>query len=227
MLPGYNDNSQTAYQSIMDLYQRCRRNGDWAKVYLETRDGQDFCTISLHSSAGGSAAGVAREEKAKNVRTKKPSQVRRDRLRRAAFLERRNQAAAAALATPTPRVDNSNAGTDNVEEDEKIANKSVAGTTSFSEDIAGEISKPAKNETTVEEKEEGLTEENIEQLREIIQNATSDLMKKIDVRVWDFEAPNNETLEGDTMDQNDNFEDAKLWVLRQKQSPTKNHCTRN
>ena len=150
MLPGYNDNSQTAYQSIMDLYQRCRRNGDWAQVYLETRDGQDFCTISLHSSAGGSAAGVAREEKAKNVRTKKPSQVRRDRLRRAAFLERRNQTAAATLATPTPRVDNSNAGTDNVEEDEKIANKSVAGTTSFSEDIAGEISKPAKNETTVD-----------------------------------------------------------------------------
>ena len=103
---------------------------------------------------------MARGEKAKKVRTKKPSQVRRDRLRRAAFLEKRNQAASAALVTTTPRVDNSNAGTDKVKEEEKIVNESVAGTTSFSEDIAGEISKPAKNETTVEEKEEGLTEEN-------------------------------------------------------------------
>ncbi len=31
---------------------------------------------------------------------------------------------------------------------------------------------------------------------------------KIDVRVWDFEASNNETLEGDKKDQNENFEDA-------------------
>ena len=215
MLPGLYDNSQTAYQSVLDLYQRCRRNGDWAKVYLETRDGEDFCTISIHSSAGGSA-GVARVEKA--------SQVRRDRLRRAAFLEKRNQAASAALVTPTPRVDNSNAGTDKVKEEEKIVNESVAGTTSLAEDITGEISKPAKNETAVEEKEEGLTKENIEQLREIIQHATSGVMKKIDARVWGFEGPKIETSEGDTIDQNDNFEDAKLWALRQKQSPTKNHC---
>ena len=105
-------------------------------------------------------------------------------------------------------MDNSNAGTDKVEEEEKIVNESVAGTTTLAEDITGEISKPAKNETAVEEKEEGLTKENIEQLREIIQHATSGVMKKIDARVWGFEGPKIETLEGDTMDQNDNFEDA-------------------
>ena len=93
MLPGNNDNSRI-FHNILEIYQRCKRNGEWAKVYLETQNGQEFVTISVCSSAG--AAGVEKTKK------KSPSQLRRDRERHSAYLERQHQAAAAKPVTPTP-----------------------------------------------------------------------------------------------------------------------------
>ena len=224
MLPGIKDNSQTTYQSILDIYQRCRRNGDWAKVYMETQDGREFFTISVQSSAGRSAGGAG-VEKAEKVKFKKPSQVRRDRRRRSAFLERRNQEAAATPATPTPCTVTSEAGTDMVKEEEKVASKSVAGETSSLEDITGGISEKsyesARNDTT--EEEEGLTKENIEQLREIIKASVQGSMTKKEIEARFGISQNNEMFDKkDSIDENDNFEDAKLWALKQKNTLNNN-----
>ena len=90
------DSSLITYNTILELYQKCRRNGDWAKVYLETRGRDQFFTISVNVSAGstaGTSSGMERESK---KRKKKPGQVRRDQQRRAAFLERHRQATALA-----------------------------------------------------------------------------------------------------------------------------------
>ena len=86
-----NISSRPTYNDILELYQKCRRNGDWAKVYLETRGGVQFFTISVNVSAGsaaGATSGMERERK-----NKKPGQIRRDQNRRTAFLERRRQTA--------------------------------------------------------------------------------------------------------------------------------------
>ena len=101
-----NDSSHITFNNILELYQKCRRSGDWAKVYLETRGTEQFFTISVNVSAGfstGTTSGVEIRKK-----KKKPGQVRRDQQRRTAFLERRRQAATVA----------EEAGTDEIREEE-------------------------------------------------------------------------------------------------------------
>ena len=87
------NSSHITYNDILEIYQKCRKNGDWAKLYLETRGGTQFFTISVNVSAGptaGTTSGVERESRKKK---KKPGQIRRDKQRRDEFLERRRQAA--------------------------------------------------------------------------------------------------------------------------------------
>ena len=91
-----NDSSHITFNNILELYQKCRRSGDWAKVYLETRGSDQFFTISVNVSAGSTAATSSGMERESKKRKKKPGQVRRDQQRRIAFLEKRRQAAALA-----------------------------------------------------------------------------------------------------------------------------------
>ena len=86
------NSSNITYSDILEIYLKCRRNGDWAKVYLETRGGTQFFTISVNVSAG-SAAGATSGGERRERKKKKPGQLRRDQRRREAFLERRRQAA--------------------------------------------------------------------------------------------------------------------------------------
>ena len=86
------NSSHITYNDILEIYQKCRKNGDWAKVYFETRGGNQFFTISVNVSAGSSAGTTSGVEK--ETKKKKPGQLRRDQQRRDAFLERRRQAAA-------------------------------------------------------------------------------------------------------------------------------------
>ena len=97
------NSSHITYNDILEIYQKCRENGDWAKVYFETRGGDQFFTISVNVSAGSSAgatSGVERERK-----KKKPGQIRRDQKRREAFLERRRQAAPLEEAARTEEIE--------------------------------------------------------------------------------------------------------------------------
>ena len=94
MLDHNKDNTAATYDNILEIYQRCRSNGDWAKVYLETQGGVEFVTISVRTSAGQTAGARTGLERGPKPKYKRPSQLRRDRLRRADFLERRRQAAA-------------------------------------------------------------------------------------------------------------------------------------
>ena len=84
------DSSFITYQNILEIYQRCRENGDWAKVYLETRGKEQFFTISVNVSAGSAADTSSGVDRGK----KKLVQVQCDHQRRTAFLGRRRQAAA-------------------------------------------------------------------------------------------------------------------------------------
>ena len=96
-----NDSSHITFNNILEIYQKCRRSGDWIKVYLETRGTEQFFTISVNVSAGSTAATSSGMEIRKK---KKPGQVRRDQQRRAAFLERRRQAATVAEEARTNKI---------------------------------------------------------------------------------------------------------------------------
>ena len=98
------DSSFITYQNILEIYQRCRENGDWAKVYIESRGKEQFFTISVNVSAGSAADASTGVERGDKKRKKKPGQVRRDHQRRIAFLERRCQAATLAEEARTNEV---------------------------------------------------------------------------------------------------------------------------
>ena len=89
----FNDTTPLTYNDILDFYQRCRKHGDWARVYLETQGGQEFFTISVSLTAGNSADSTTGLDREQRRKTKKPSQIRRDGQRRERFLEKRRQAA--------------------------------------------------------------------------------------------------------------------------------------
>ena len=89
----FNDTTPLTYTDILEFYQRCRRHGDWAKVYLETQGGREFFTISVSLAAGNSAGSTTGLDREQRRKTKKPSQMCRDRQRRETFLENRRQAA--------------------------------------------------------------------------------------------------------------------------------------
>ena len=219
MSPVNNDNSQT-FHNILEIYQRCKRNGDWAKVYLETQNGKEFVTLSVCSSAGTSA-GAAGVEKTKK---KSPSQLRRDRTRHSAYLERRHQAVAAKPATPTPPCKEATiAGTEEVkveeekegkEEEENSDNNSTAGQTNSTEAACDKPAATEKGETT-------LSEEDIEKLREVINEAYRPLW--IHPRLTGNESTGlDKAKETHIDDDNDRIEDAKLWAMNQKQSSMSN-----
>ena len=94
MLHHDKDTTTATYNNILEIYQRCRSNGDWAKDYLETQGGKEFFAILVCTSAGNTAGAGAGLERGPKPKYKKPSQLRRDRLRRADFLELRRQVAA-------------------------------------------------------------------------------------------------------------------------------------
>ena len=218
MFPWSSDNSHTTINSILEIYQRCRRKGDWAKVYLETQDGRDFFSISVSPSAGTTAGGAG-VEKMERAKRKNPSQVRRDRQRRAAFLERRHQGVA---ATPeTSCMETSIARTVKEErEEKKIVIESGAGETSSSKVETCEASEEVfKNDTITDENR--LTQENIEELRRLIKED----MKKINGLYKDDlensksdKHENKEKIDEEANENDDNMEDAKIWALKQKQS---------
>ena len=216
MLPSFNKNSSTTFHSILELYQQCRRNGDWARIYLETQDGREFFTVSICPLAG-KPAGVAEEEK-KKPKKKKPSQVRRDQLRRAAFLERRQRQASEADSVTTNKFRDEE---ENKAEDMETG-KSVTGETRSAELGDG---KKSSDEEKIGSDEERMTNEatklDIEKLEELIRNAVNtgvnrgyeESLEKLKNRLNEEDYKNSE----DDND-NENSEEAKMWALKQKRS---------
>ena len=219
MISWDSENSSSAFYSILEIYQKCRTNGDWAKLYLETQDGKEFFTISICPSAGNSAVRAGEEK----IKKKKPSQIRRDRLRRAAFLERRYQEAAVTPATTTtPCMEATKARTDKVEDEgvettrvEEVTN--VTGKTSSTEATCTAAMENTSSDEKPAADAVGLSQEDIEIWRKLIKESVEqgNLLTKKALESW----IKPDQHEQDSKDnENGNFEDVKLWALQQKQS---------
>ena len=147
------NSSHITYNDILEIYQKCRENGDWAKVYFETRGGNEFFTISVNVSAGsaaGTTSGVEKEKK-----KKKPGQIRRDQKRREAFLERRRQAAPLEEAARTEEIEekevekSDNVDTRAVETSPKVRETSPASSRVCTWDVGVEAPSPSSSQKSM------------------------------------------------------------------------------
>ena len=70
---------------LLEIYRKCKKNGEHASLFLETKNGKDLnITFSINCpEAGAPAAGLPRR------RRKTPSQLKRDNARREAFLAKK------------------------------------------------------------------------------------------------------------------------------------------
>ena len=172
-----------------------------------------------------------RGEEIKNAKKKKPSQVRRDRQRRAAFLERRHQEATGTPVTTTPCTEATDERTDEVKNEgvEEVAAKTnsteVLEATVISDISASTENTAGSDEMKTEADEGGLSQEDIEILKKVIKESfeEGDRLTKEALESWNFRGKlDQHTQENNNDDDdNDNFENAKLWALRQKQSCNK------
>ena len=72
--------------TLLELFQRCKKNGDHASLFMETMNGQDNkITFSINCPAGSQPAGSSCPRR----RWKTPSQLRRDKERKDKFLAKK------------------------------------------------------------------------------------------------------------------------------------------
>ena len=90
--PGTERNSMTGDNTInvlLETFQQCRRRGDWATLFLETRNGEEYATFKMKlptSRENGSPGTTFFGSAAKN---KSPSRVRRDKKRMETFITKK------------------------------------------------------------------------------------------------------------------------------------------
>ena len=145
------------------------------------------------------------------MKKKKPSQVRRDQFRRAAFLERKQcQKTEAEAISATNKIRD--------EEEIKVEEKETM------ESVAGETRSAELAEKTSDEEigtvEEGMMTEDLEKLEKIIRDVVTrsyeESLEKMKNEL-SFEKMKNE-IDEEVKDDNDNDKEAKIWALNQKRS---------
>ena len=96
------EDKTSTIKQLIDIYYASRSRGEWVHLSLESRGGKDFMTFSVNSPAGTPAGasttwnpgstptwhGRATPWNSK-MRRKTPSQLRRDRKRREAFIAKK------------------------------------------------------------------------------------------------------------------------------------------
>ena len=94
---------------LLETFQKCRQEGEWATLFLETRNGDEFANLKVKLPAshkigtpGKTFSGSA--SAAKKIKPKSPSTIRRDRHRMETFLERKTlqESPRSPSATSTP-----------------------------------------------------------------------------------------------------------------------------
>ena len=80
----------TNFNLVLDLYQHLRSNGEWASLFMETKNGQDTITLKIGNHPAGSSADAWTPQAKTSRKGKTPSQQRRDQKRKSEFLAKKN-----------------------------------------------------------------------------------------------------------------------------------------
>ena len=74
---------------LLDIYQQSRKNGEWASLKMETKDGKEMITFTIGSPSAGNSAETWNPELNQSKRRKTPCNQRRDERRKAAFIAKK------------------------------------------------------------------------------------------------------------------------------------------
>ena len=206
-------NRNNTITALLETFQECKKRGERATLFLETRNGEEFATlrVKLPRTSGEAFLGPAKK--------KSPSSVRRDMARLEKYRkEKKFQETWNPKGTSTPMREMVQPGLtcssvetmppvaeQDVEKDELVDKE----TTQSNQDGEGVRSKEQLSEPFFKSKEE------IEMLRKvIIEECQKSFQGTTNVtRMNEEKSPDNEN------DNNDDFiEEAKLWAVKQKQS---------
>ena len=221
------DNAITA---LLKTFQGCKRRGEHATLFLETRNGNQVATFRVKAPAKASKPGEVT-----TPRKKAPSAVRRDQQRLRTFLQKKSLqeslGSPVASSTPASRPGQFSSNQDidiqvTIPETPEILEKenSASETTPVEQDLDHDANENDKEK--VEEENKDLTKEEVErQLKKVIADANLELDKKLAKMITKQDDLSNMFCEnengnenGNDMDkENDNIEDAKQWALCQKQ----------
>ena len=71
---------------LLEAFQECRRRGDWATLFLETKNGAEFATLKVKMPASHMSPTLGKTFHGSAAKRKSPSAVRRDRERMEKFV---------------------------------------------------------------------------------------------------------------------------------------------
>ena len=71
---------------LLEAFQECRRRGDWATLFLETKNGNEFATLKVKMPASHTSTKLGNTFHGSAAKRKSPSAVRRDRERMEKFV---------------------------------------------------------------------------------------------------------------------------------------------
>ena len=88
---------------LLDAFQECKQRGDWATLFLETKNGEEFATLKVKLSSPQTRRAQGQTSFGSSPKKKTPSTLRRDRARLEKFMkERRIQETWVPKTTTTP-----------------------------------------------------------------------------------------------------------------------------
>ena len=225
-----------AITALLETFQGCKRRGEHATLFLETRNGNHVATFRVKAPAKGSKPGEVT-----TPRKKAPSAVRRDQQRLRTFLLKKSLqeslGSPVASSTPASRPGQFSSNQDidiqvTMPETPEILEKenSASETTPVEQDLdhnESDKEKEHNKSSKVDEENKDLPKEEVErQLKKVIADANLELDKKLakmlakqdDLSNMFYENENGNENENDMDKENDNIEDAKQWALCQKQN---------
>ena len=208
------DNSDTITK-LLDTFQECKRRGDQAKLFLETRNGSVFANLVEELPVSPPGRRPFKNKK------KTPSSLRRDHERMEKFIQRKKSEETFSTSTPEKSNQPSIASTTS-DMDASGAADSISCETPELDSRAGnqddetEQTTPADEGTNINQeifKSKERFEVFLKQMDNIIQRTIKETINE-----QLSNSVTEERINDEDMVNNDNIEDAKKWAVNQKQS---------
>ena len=192
-----------AFTALLETFQGCKRRGERATLFLETKNGNEVATLKVELPArpGTTSVGLARK--------KSPSTVKRDKARMEKFVQRKTlQETWCPPATSSPSI-----------KTEKHSKQDMVIQALDEPDKSDDGEILNDDNASIDENVKERLLKNNESVFSIVKEINDRMLKKTDLQTIGTKGNKNE--EGNLQsndDDTDNIEDAKLWALSQKQN---------
>ena len=207
--------------ALLEAFQDCKKRGECATLFLETRNGMEFAHFKVNLS-GSQKLRTSRQSFPGHTKKKSPSTLKRDKDRLETFMKKKTlqetwspKETSTPLKPGTPALDNNTS--------ENALMDKAKQTNDEKDDSSNEpiIEKPDESKTSQEDALRTYWEciENKEAWLADFKQVCEESVKRATNNIQDI-IQNNDVIEEDRPDneENDCLEDVKKWTMKQKQS---------